>query len=404
MKMLLVVVACIACVCDGFSVPLTQADKDVILQKHNELRSKIARGIALPQSRPNDLQPTAANMRRMEWSIGIEAKANEHARLQKYAHSSSTFRTYNDGKYNGYHGENVAWFWTSRDYGWKSTSAASAVDGWITEEEKFYHFETGKKGQCYGKPLNDEKVQCGHYTQGVWADSYLLGCASTYEKKNGDIDKKAVIIICQYNGGNYEFNGVFSVYEKGKACQKCPSGWQTCNSGLCSRGSAPGPAPAPAPAPAPPAPAPAPPAPAPAPTPAKKDVYSDCEARKRQKQCFRVKFRDDLEKNCAKTCAPGTWICSKWSSRGRCNWKKWKDFMKRNCASFCTAGAKRSAALFGGETDDASDDYPDESDDTTFQTPGDEAIALNAAPQKCAVHRLFLVVLSSVPLLLGFVL
>jgi hypothetical protein len=221
----------VAAVC-SISVPLSQQDKIDILNKHNELRGKIARGEPLEQSVAGNYQPPAANMREMEWSPGIEAKSAEYALQQTYAHSSQSFRTYNDGEYNGYHGENLYWAWTSSmNYGWPIATADAAAFGWITEEEKFYHYQPSTQGDCYGTPVASEQVQCGHYTQAVWATAHLIGCASAYDKG----DTQTIIVICQYNGGNFAMNGVFEVYQQGTACSQCPADFSTCNNGLCSR-------------------------------------------------------------------------------------------------------------------------------------------------------------------------
>jgi len=63
--------------------------------------------------------------------------------------------------------------------------------------------------------------ETGHYTQVVWAASVLVGCG--YTSVGGT--------VCDYSpGGNY--NGE-APYTLGTTCSACPSGFGSCNNGLC---------------------------------------------------------------------------------------------------------------------------------------------------------------------------
>ena len=98
----------------GFSVPLSEDDKGVLLQAHNEYRSDIALSKAMA-SDGRDPQPQASNMRKLVWNDEIKKQAQAHADLGKYEHSSSSARTYDNGVVEGgtsYHGENLMWAMT----------------------------------------------------------------------------------------------------------------------------------------------------------------------------------------------------------------------------------------------------------------------------------------------------
>src|SRR5690349_13043637 len=75
---------------------LTSTEIQQFLDSHNNYRSTV--------------QPTAANMRKMVWNTQVAAKAQAYAdsiSTWENGHSTSTYRTYNDGVVNGYHGENL---------------------------------------------------------------------------------------------------------------------------------------------------------------------------------------------------------------------------------------------------------------------------------------------------------
>jgi hypothetical protein len=69
----------------------------------------------------------------------------------------------------------------------------------------------------------------GHYTQVVWADTYLVGCGFTAFNNSDGWYRK--FYACNYGpGGNY-LNGI--MYKTGTACSQCPAG-TICDNGLCA--------------------------------------------------------------------------------------------------------------------------------------------------------------------------
>lgn len=76
---------------------LTSAEQQEFLQLHNYYRSTVV--------------PSAANMLMMQWNDIVAMMSQDYANNftnWSQGHSSSTYRTYNDGVDNGYHGENLA--------------------------------------------------------------------------------------------------------------------------------------------------------------------------------------------------------------------------------------------------------------------------------------------------------
>ena len=142
---------------------------------------------------------------------------------------------------------------------------ASAIQNWYAEKSN-YNFATGDCGSG----------QCGHYTQVsnieifaqfsiiryictygqiVWAQSYLVGCGSSYCQSVAGFGP-GTIIVCDYAPGlvaysilqhacmNYSTFFCFNdrgnyvgeaPYTKGTPCSMCPAMWTECYSSLCCK-------------------------------------------------------------------------------------------------------------------------------------------------------------------------
>ena len=120
-------------ICHCFA-QLTQEEKDSLLNAHNEARSAV--------------NPSAANMSRMEWDDAIAGNAQTIASRCNFAHSQNSERTI--GVNFNYVGENI-YLTSSRTF--SGERLANAVTSWVSEES-IYTFSTN---QCSGV--------CGHYTQ-----------------------------------------------------------------------------------------------------------------------------------------------------------------------------------------------------------------------------------------------
>ncbi|GJQ77729.1 hypothetical protein Trydic_g12843 [Trypoxylus dichotomus] len=134
-------------------------EKQQILDMHNSLRQAVALGQV-------NRQPPAANMQEMQWDEELARRA------QKW--SMSCYSEDHDPNRNSARfvvGQNIATFWTTK----KPTTAIEttpefekALNGWFDEVSNFnYGRITGYGGT-------------GHYTQLVWADTYLVGCGFAF--------------------------------------------------------------------------------------------------------------------------------------------------------------------------------------------------------------------------------
>lgn len=229
---------------------MTQAFRDATLAEHNQLRRTIVQ---------------ASDMIELTYDMQLETVAQNYLnRLGSgsFSHNSRATADYAALGGSGYVGEN-----------WYSSSPTDAASKWCTfvwptswggngcSEEQNY-FATNPNGfaganipeysgRAYGSSPGS---QCrggttGHYTQVLWAKSARVGCG--YTSSGGT--------LCNYApGGNFNNQDFFT---PGAACSACPSGYTTCNNGLCSNGagggsssggnSNPNPAPVAAPTPAP---------------------------------------------------------------------------------------------------------------------------------------------------------
>ena len=89
---------------------------------------------------------------------------------------------------------------------------------------------------------HNKRVKMGHYTQMVWADSYLIGCAANQYKSNHEKRPYEAITYCNYgpagNLAGYDDDGKIigqAVYMIGKKpASECPTGTKANpKTGLC---------------------------------------------------------------------------------------------------------------------------------------------------------------------------
>jgi len=191
---------------------LTAEGKARVLDKHNELRSLVARG-----EQPG--QPKATNMRRLVWSHELETVAQRWADQCVFGHDK--VKTKLDGTYVGQNGfievseakSPVDTVMEGMGKAVKSWFDEVTNPGFSAENISPYVFTSGT----------------GHYTQVVWADTTEVGCGWSYFRDAGYVKN---LLICNYaEGGNYP--GAH-MYEPGPPCSNCPPG-TTCDSqDLCS--------------------------------------------------------------------------------------------------------------------------------------------------------------------------
>jgi hypothetical protein len=205
--------------CPGVTSPLDDRARMRAVDMHNHYRQSLIHGLE-PMGNMNTFAPTGSDMYKMVWDCGIEAKAQEWANNNKFAHSTSEYRTY-DGMYHGennfaggayyppyYHLEQASTtYWDELlTYGWQGVANHTLRQA-------------------------DFDATIGHWSQMAWAETYQLGCG---------ISPNRNIIICQYGpGGNYM--NTQTVYPPGVPCKTnadcTKKAGNTCDatSGLCVR-------------------------------------------------------------------------------------------------------------------------------------------------------------------------
>merc|ERR1712227_1131541 len=196
---------------------LSDSAKQAILDKHNELRRRVAKGEETGGI--NAPQPGATNMKKMFWNTELEAIAQRWSDQCTFGHDSE--RNKLDGTSVG---QNAYWG--------ASTQQVSEADvqAGVNKATQAWYDEVTNPG-FDSTHINPYQFNSGtgHYTQVVWADSEELGCGLVYYK--GD-QYYETLVVCNYaKAGNFLGS---AMYETGTACSNCPSGY-TCDDGLCAK-------------------------------------------------------------------------------------------------------------------------------------------------------------------------
>lgn len=200
--------------CNQWKGPLEKNQKQTILNSHNWYRNQIA-------TATNTVGPKlrfAKNMLQMYWSDAIAAKAQEWANNCKFQHSTSQFRRQPDFPT----GENI--YESSSSGGFQTMNWAKAITSWYNEIKDF----GGKSvdSMSSGGPVT------GHFTQVIWAKSYLVGCGFAQYKDGGWFTS---LYVCEYGPvGNVVGMAIYDS-SPSKVCV-CPQGTACSNTtfpGLC---------------------------------------------------------------------------------------------------------------------------------------------------------------------------
>jgi len=233
---------------------ITEEQKQSIVDKHNELRRRVAKG-----QEPG--QPSASNMKEMVWNeeIAIIAQrfadqcmdvcpdANGDGAPDSACHEDNLFTSLTIEQKNKLRskldgtqvGQNIAW---------AIASGTTDVPNFLTESVQNWYNEvdgSNSDASCPGvkfdssniDPYQQSSAFChGHYTQVVWAESEEVGCGVVqFQEANEE-----TVLVCNYApGGNFNnfVNGVdiSSVYELGSAGSACEAMGYVNNDGLCSK-------------------------------------------------------------------------------------------------------------------------------------------------------------------------
>ncbi|XP_072042220.1 cysteine-rich venom protein LEI1-like [Amphiura filiformis] len=171
----------------GTIVHFTQAEKDAILNRHNELRGQVS--------------PSAQDMEYMYWDDNNANTAEQWVATCTWGHSQS--------------GENM---WATPGTLGSPPGGLSATNSWA-RETKNYDFDANT---CSGV--------CGHYTQLAWSNTNRLGCGAAFCPDSAGSESGDWIVACHYSPYG---NTGGRPYEKGPSCAWCRSGSGWCFKNKC---------------------------------------------------------------------------------------------------------------------------------------------------------------------------
>ncbi|XP_051164454.1 venom allergen 5-like [Leptopilina boulardi] len=162
-------------VCNARVSSLTSAQRNEIVNVHNEYRRKVASGNER-RGRPGP-QPRARNMPNMVWDNEIASIAQRWANQCKFDHDKCrSVRRFGVG-------QNIALAWTT---GSNPSSIRDLITMWYNEVALF------NRNQVERYVFS---ADTGHYTQMLWATSTNIGCGYVNYM---DGNKNTVYLVCNY--------------------------------------------------------------------------------------------------------------------------------------------------------------------------------------------------------------
>ena len=187
-----------------YSKPITESDKEELLELHNSRRERIASGKET-NSKGGPL-PSAANMGVFTWNDEIAKIAQRSALTCIYRHDKCR-----DLKMM-YLGQNIAS--CSHSVGDKGPANLTAL-ALIWYDTEVIHFSPDNIHNI------DVTHEIGHFTQWAWAETYKLGCGTTSFWTESPTGWKNYL-VCNY-GPSGNWMGA-DMYIPGPPCSKCPNG------------------------------------------------------------------------------------------------------------------------------------------------------------------------------------
>merc|ERR1719427_1021438 len=188
----------------------TQAGKDKLVKLHNEYRQKIAAG---KETEGNLEGVESSNMRKVIWNDELAMTAQRWTDQCTFGHDKN--RGMCDGTYAGQNGAMGVH---------KKTAGRDEVND--NDYVTMLYNEVKKFNASQIEVMKWNKGVYAHFSQVVWADSYMIGCGITTYMKNPKDYWMWSIVMCNYGpGGNWLGSPLYKIGEK---CSECPKG-TTCD-------------------------------------------------------------------------------------------------------------------------------------------------------------------------------
>merc|ERR1712060_279892 len=195
---------------------LDEATKKTLLDKHNELRQKVASGGEAGQ-------PGASNMRKLVWDDELATIAQRWTSQCIFDHDK--VRNLCDGTVVGQNAYQSGTDYEYYDYN-VNPEIGDAVQSWYSEVTNPGFSSANINPFVFNHGT-------GHYTAVVWAETDRVGCGRVYYEDTDGWYKH--LVVCNYAiAANLE-GGV--MYEEGDKCSNCPAGF-SCDAtydGLCAK-------------------------------------------------------------------------------------------------------------------------------------------------------------------------
>lgn len=203
------------CGSDAEEIPITKAQQAMIVDLHNQLRSRVASGKQSYSS--SAFYPSAARMATMRWDSELAAIAAANVRRCQNEHDDCR----NTPKYTSA-GQNIA---NTASQGSKDSNdklIRDFINDWFSE------YAVANPKQVAKYPAKYKGADIGHFTQIVADRATAVGCAMVRYKDGGWTNHN---FVC-----NYAITNIVNqpIYVAGKACSKCTTGCNPKYPGLCN--------------------------------------------------------------------------------------------------------------------------------------------------------------------------
>jgi len=172
------------------NVGISNSEKTAIVNKHNELRQKVASG-GEERGNPGP-QPPAVHMPNLEWDDELATVAQRWTNQCNFRHDACR----DVDRYQV--GQNLAKMSSSGEI---TSDVEGLIQLWYDEVDKFDKNKVSKY---------EFDVNTGHYTQVIWAGTTKIGCGRIiYKESNGWTSE---YLACNYGpSGNFQGQPIYEV-------------------------------------------------------------------------------------------------------------------------------------------------------------------------------------------------